>query len=61
MFRFGNAVFQKGDKVRIKTFEKEEFIGEIVNAYDQTLVLETVDGDMKEIDDHLIDKIECLS
>ena len=69
MIPFMDKAFFKGDKVIIKTFENEKYIGEIVGIYEwsdiqhglvQTVAIETLDGDVKEIDNYRISSIEYL-
>ncbi len=61
--------FNKGDKVAIKTIEGEKYLGEITefyvwadlkHDYVKTVILETFDGDTKEIDDYWIAEMEYL-
>lgn len=69
MIPFMDKAFFKGDKVIIKTFENEKYIGEIAGIYEwpdvqhglvQTVAIETLDGDVKEIDNYRISSIEYL-
>ena len=69
MIAYKDKGFEKGDKVIIKTLENEKYLGEITDIYVwadlkhdyvQTVVLETFDGGIKEIDDYWIAEMDYL-